>query len=70
MIEQAIASQSKLEMTYLKSNDTKSTRVVLPLTIGEEEYLGKKFPGMLAFCSKRQEERMFSVARILDLQQV
>lgn len=69
MIEQAVATKQKLEMTYLKANDTKSTRVILPLTVGEEDYQGKKFPGMLAYCTKRKEERMFNVARILDLKE-
>ena len=69
MIEKAVASKQKLEMTYLKSNDTKSKRVILPLTVGEESYQGKNFPGMLAYCTKRKEERMFNVARILDLKE-
>lgn len=69
MIEQAVAAKQKLEMTYLKANDTKSTRVILPLTVGAENYQGKKFPGMLAYCTKRKEERMFNVARILDLKE-
>lgn len=67
MIEQAIATKQKLEMTYLKANDTKSRRVIVPLTVGEEDYQGKKFPGMLAYCTKRNEERMFHVGRILEL---
>ncbi len=67
MIEQAIKSDQKLEMTYLKSNDTKSKRVIIPLTVGEETYLGNKFTGMLAYCTKRRDERMFNVARILEL---
>jgi len=70
MIEQAIDEEAKLEITYLKANDTKSKRVILPLTVGEEEYRGKKFPGMLAYCTKRNEERMFNVARILTLKEV
>jgi len=69
MIEQAVKDKSKLEMTYLKANDTKSKRVIVPLTVGEEDWQGKKFPGMLAYCTKRKEERMFNVARILELKQ-
>ena len=70
MIKQAIKNNEELEMTYLKSNDTKSKRVIIPLKIGEEDYLGHKFPGMRAFCKSRQAERMFNVERILDLKQV
>lgn len=69
MIEQAVAKKRKLEMTYLKANDTKSKRVIVPLTVGEEDYQGKKFPGMLAYCTKRKEERMFHVGRILELKE-
>jgi len=70
MIENAVKAKQKLEMIYLKANDTKSTRVILPLTLGEESYQGKKFPGMLAYCTKRKEERMFNIARILDLKAI
>lgn len=70
MIKQAISHKQKLEMTYLKANDTKSKRVILPLTVGKENYQGKEFPGMLAYCTKRKGERMFNVTRILDLKEV
>ena len=70
MIKRAIDKEQKLEMTYLKANDTKSKRVVLPLTVGEEVYEGNDFPGMLAYCTKREEERMFNVERILNLREV
>ena len=70
MIERAIDGEQKLEMTYLKSNDTKSKRVIIPLTVGEEVYEGYNFLGMLAYCTKRKEERMFNVERILTLQKV
>ena len=55
-------------MVYLKANDTKSTRVILPLTVGDEYYQGKRFPGLRAFCTKRKEERMFHLGRILKLE--
>jgi len=67
IITQAVAANSQLEMIYLKANDSKSTRVIKPLTVGEENYQGKKFLGMLAYCTSRNEKRMFNVARILEL---
>ncbi len=70
IIEQAITAEQKLEMIYLKANDTKSKRMIVPLTVGEEHYQGKNFPGMLAYCTKLNEERMFNVARILNLKTV
>ena len=69
MIEKAVKAKQKLEMTYLKANDTKSKRIIVPLTVGEEDYQGKKFQGMRAYCTKRKEKRMFNVARILDLKE-
>lgn len=67
MIRTAIQEKTKLDIVYLKANDTKSFRTVVPLKVGEEDYNGKKFPGMKAFCTSRNEERMFHVGRILKI---
>lgn len=67
LIQTAIDAKHPLEMIYLKANDTKSTRVVLPLEVGIQTYLGREFQGMLAYCTQREEERMFRVDRILKL---
>ncbi len=70
LIKQAITSKAKLDITYLKANDTKSNRILVPLTVGTEDYRGKKFPGMKAFCTEANEECMFHVGRILKLTQI
>lgn len=70
MIEQAIVQQCQLNMTYLKANDTKSVRTIVPLTVGTEDYQGKKFPGMKAYCVEHKQEQMFHVGRILKLERV
>jgi len=70
LIKNAIDERAKLNLTYLKANDTKSERVVIPLSVGPETYMGRTFPGMKAFCTKTQEERMFRVDRILRIQRV
>lgn len=70
MLEEAVKTSKKLQITYLKANDTKSKRVIVPLTVGEEDYQGKKFSGILAYCTKRKEKRMFNIARILELKEV
>ncbi|MEQ1704626.1 MAG: AAA family ATPase [Rickettsiales bacterium] len=70
LIRKAIKEKAKLTMTYLKANDTKSERVVIPITVGKEKYQGKEYPGMKAFCTKRKEERMFRVDRILKVERV
>lgn len=68
MIEQAIRNKTKLNMTYLKANDTKTERAIIPREVGPQIYRGKKFTGMRAFCIQRNEDRTFRVDRILKLE--
>ncbi len=70
LIQKAIKEKFNLEIVYLKANDTKSTRIITPLTVGIEDYKGKKFPGMRAFCTENKEEKMFHVGRILKMKQL
>ncbi len=70
LIEQSIETRTALEMTYLKSNDTKSKRVVMPISVGVENYKGHDYPGMLAYCYSRKDERMFNVTRILEIREI
>ena len=67
-IRRAIEARAEVAMTYLKPDDTRSERVVVPITVGPETYSGKSFLGMRAFCPLRGEERMFRVDRILKLE--
>ncbi len=67
-IQRAIEAGGKVAMTYLRPDDTKSERVVAPISVGPETYSGKSFLGMRAFCPLRGEERMFRVDRILELE--
>jgi hypothetical protein len=69
-IRKAIENEALLEIVYLKPSDEKTTRVVRPEAVGEMEYGGKKYLGMLAFCLKRNEERTFRIDRILDIKEV
>ncbi len=68
ILKEAIKKKNKVKITYLKPNDTKSTRLILPKKIGEMEYLGKPFLGLKAFCLTRQDDRVFRVDRILRLE--
>lgn len=68
IIRRAIEDGAEIEMTYLKTDDTMSERLVLPLGVGSQSYRGKSFLGMRAFCRLRGEERMFRVDRILALE--
>ena len=67
LIERAIREKNMLEIVYLQGNDAKTTRIVRPLTLGDEVFKGTTFIGMKAFCTLREEERMFSVERILEI---
>jgi ATP-dependent DNA helicase PIF1 len=68
LIQKALADNTTLKMTYLKANDSKSKRVIRPLSVGEQVYQGKKFVGLFAYCNTRDEQRMFNVARIIELE--
>jgi len=52
---------------YLKAKDEKTRRTIIPKYMGELEYQGKKFLGLEAFCTKRMEERVFNIERILEM---
>jgi ATP-dependent DNA helicase PIF1 len=67
VINQAIEDKSSLEIVYLKPNDEKSQRIIMPYLVGEHFYQGKSFIGLSAYCSKRKEERIFRVDRILQM---
>ena len=69
LIEQAIANENRVEMTYLKADNTKQNRLVRPISIVEEHYKGSSFTGMRAFCLLRKDFRVFNVERILDVRE-
>lgn len=69
-IQRAIKHKTALKIVYLKPNDEKSSRIILPRTMGEMEYQGKKYLGLRAFCLKRNEDRTFRVDRILEMEEV
>jgi ATP-dependent exoDNAse (exonuclease V) alpha subunit len=70
IIRGAIKDMGKIELVYLKPNDEKSTRIVIPSSVGAAEYLGKKYIGMTAMDSKSGEQRNFRVDRIIDMKLV
>jgi ATP-dependent exoDNAse (exonuclease V) alpha subunit len=69
-LREAILKRQKIEIVYLKSSDEKSRRGVLPISVGEMTFAGKRFVGMVAYCDNRREERTFRVDRILTMQWV
>ena len=66
-LENAASEQSAVRIVYLKANDEKSERVIIPYQVGEMNYRGKTFLGVSAFDKKRGEDRVFRVDRILEM---
>lgn len=67
LLKKAIKTESPIEIIYLKANDTKTKRKILPVEVGPMTYMSKTFEGLQAFCLKRKEERCFRVDRILEI---
>jgi hypothetical protein len=67
LIQKTIAAQAALDITYLKADNSRTTRKVIPLIVGTAKYQGAAYDGMKAFCTIRQEECMFRVDRILKI---
>lgn len=70
IIKSAIESNQRLEIVYLKNNDTKSKRIISPIFVGEMEYSGRTYIGMEAFCHLRNDTRVFRIDRILDIREL
>lgn len=67
LIERAIKEGRPLEIVYLKAKDEKSRRLIIPYKCSDMEFNGKTFKGLRAFCTIRNEERVFNIERILEL---
>ena len=60
-------SVSDGQVVVERSDDTKSRRVVQPISIEQMEYKGKGFEGLRAYCLLRGGERTFRIDRILEI---
>jgi predicted DNA-binding transcriptional regulator YafY len=67
IIKQAIQNNKKLEIVYRKPNDEKNQRIIKPFEIGEYNFKGTPFIGVRAYCEKRNEERVFRINRVLQI---
>ncbi|BCB97152.1 hypothetical protein JZK55_20740 [Dissulfurispira thermophila] len=67
IIQNAIKDKSPLEIVYLKTKDEKSRRTIIPHFVGELEFNGRKFIGVQAYCTKRKDDRVFHIERILEI---
>jgi ATP-dependent exoDNAse (exonuclease V) alpha subunit len=68
VIEKAIQSKSTLRIVYLKPNDEKTKRDIVPKYVGEMEYNNVEYIGVQAFCLKRNGDRVFRVDRMLEIE--
>jgi len=68
VIKRAIQNKTPLRITYLKPDDEKSRRVIIPKEVGEMEYNGKTYMGIRAYCLTRKQDRTFRVDRILEME--
>lgn len=70
IIHNAIENGAELEITYLKTSDEKSKRIIKPIAFETVSFGGKKIYGLKAFCHKRNEERFFKIERILEINEI
>jgi ATP-dependent exoDNAse (exonuclease V) alpha subunit len=70
LIERAIRDRALVDIVYLKGDGEQTVRSVYPRALGQEIFKDKEFLGMKAFCTQSNEERLFSVERILEIRPV
>lgn len=66
-LQSAIESNKAIEITYLKSNDERSSWIIEPKRLVERSYAGLPFIGLDAYCRSREELRVFRVDRIIAI---
>lgn len=67
ILEKAAVNGVPVRIVYLKPNDEKSVRSIIPIEIGEMEYKGKTYLGVRGYCQLRREDRTFRLDRILEI---
>jgi ATP-dependent DNA helicase PIF1 len=70
IIRKAIVDGAELEIVYLKTDDTKTSRRIRPESVEMMEFKGKSFEGVRAFCHKRGERRTFRIDRMLEVREL
>jgi len=67
IINEAIASESPLEILYLTATNQKSSRIIYPQIIQENSFKGFNFIGLKAHCTLRNTGRTFKIERMLEV---
>ncbi len=66
-IREVIDAGGKLDITYLKADDTQTQHIVIPIKVGMSRNQGNPYLGMKAYCTALNREIMFQVDRILNI---
>ncbi len=66
-LKQAKEDKKMVEIVYLKAGDVKSKRIIKPQRIGPAIYAGKEYMALEAYCTLRKDDRVFNVAKILEI---
>jgi ATP-dependent exoDNAse (exonuclease V) alpha subunit len=67
LLEKAAQQKMPVHIVYLKPNDEKSSRTIIPLEIGEMTYQDKSYLGVRGFCLLRHQDRTFRIDRIIEI---
>lgn len=65
LIKRAIEEKKKIQITYLKSNDEKTHRVIYPQKIYETELNGIPYIALEGYCYLKNKKRVFNLKKIL-----
>lgn len=68
LIKRAIKENKKIKITYLKSTDKKTKRVIKPIKVHNTEFNGKPYIALKGYCYLRKEERIFNLKKILEIE--
>ncbi len=68
IIKKAIEENKSIKITYLKVNDEKSRRIIIPSKIGDFKFSSNHFLGLTGLDSKSNEIRTFKIERILEIE--
>ena len=67
ILTNAADAEKTVAITYLKVNDVKSKRSIVPLKVERMTFKGSEFMGVVAHCVDHGDRRVFRVDRILEI---
>lgn len=70
LFDQAIVEEEYVSLTYVKFDGESTQRTILPLEVWEMTYQWRTFPWVKWFCELRQQERIFHLGRMYEVEVV